>query len=209
MANRHFAIEITADALTVSTSESAHTNARRPSVNIAIMAASVGFFLWLCFHHDRYGYSLWRYLVRYRAGSQTFNENLFAVLMLGMVCGLMFTVSLRAFFPSGETVHCDRSRLTISKIPFISFRGKWQTRWLPTSEVKGLHFAVLQSGKGDSIYGIRFHTVASKDKMLAGVTAPQAYKIIGALKKLGAEAPHQRDMRYEVREALRDERERL
>jgi hypothetical protein len=67
----------------------------------------------------------------------------------------------------------------------------------------------LQSGKGDSIYGIRFHTVASKDKMLAGVTAPQAYKIIGALKKLGAEAPHQHDMRYEVREALRDQREQL
>jgi len=209
MANRHFDIAIKPDSVEVSTSESAHTNRRHPSVNIAIMAASVGFFLWQCFRHDRYGYSLWRYLARYHAGSQTFNENLFAFLLLAMLCGLLFVVGLRGFFPSGEIVHCDRSRLTISKIPFLSFRGKWVTRWLPTSEVKGLHYAILQSGKGDSIYGIRFHTVGGEEKMLAGISAPQAYKILSAIRKLGADVPEDHDMRYVVREALRDEREQL
>jgi hypothetical protein len=209
MATRHFQIEIKADSMEASSSESAHGNSRRPGVNLAVMGFGVLMFLWLTFRVDRYGYTLWRYLAVYPHNSSTYKDNVFGLVMGAILCGMFFLAGLRAFFPSGETMHCDRSTLTVSKIPWISFNGRWHTREFVLSEVTELCFGVLQSGRGDSIYGIRFVYACRKQKMLAGVTAPQAYKILSALKSLGADVPAHHDMRYVVREALRDQREQL
>jgi hypothetical protein len=207
MATRHFHIKITPDAVDVSTSESAHAS-RRPGVNVAMMVAGVGFFLWQTFRTDRYGYTLWRCLERYPRHSWEFRDALFGMVVMALVTGLFFILGLRGLFPSGETVHCDRSTLTVSKIPFVSFRGKWRTRTFELLYVCSLRYTVLQSGRGESTYGIRF-LCGGKQTMLAGLTAPQAYRILGALKILGADVPEHREMRYVVREALRDRREQL
>lgn len=192
--------------------ESSYRPAFRRSRTLAC-AALFALSIWLVastFRPDRYGYTLWRYLENYPKSSRVFTDHLVPLIFLAIEVGFFVLCALRMFFPSGETLHCDRHTLVVSRIPLTSFRGKWKTRTFPVSEISELHYGVVQSGgRGHSSYGILFCVCGMEEKMLAGLEPPEAHRILKAMSGLGANVSKDGDMRYLVRESLRDRRAEL
>lgn len=120
--------------------------------------------------------------------------------------GFVWLLGLRwseAAWPSDERFHCDRSTLTLARVPLLDFKNRdWQSSSYPLGTVSKIRYAIYASAKGSSIYGLRFKIDGKRHKCLPGLEAPEAQKILCALQQLGADVGVGNDLQKKVDEAL-------
>jgi hypothetical protein len=108
-----------------------------------------------------------------------------------------------AAWPSDETLHCDHTTLTISRIPYLDFRNRtWKTRSYALRDIEKFRFAVYASAKNSSIYGFRFRANGRRHKTLPGLQAPEAWSIMTALQRFGVDAVLDDKLREKADKAL-------
>ena len=135
--------------------------------------------------------------------SEDFILPLSLILLFATGSGYIATRYLLAAYPSDEAIHCDRSTLTVSKVPWLDASNRtWRTRSYPLGEVSKLRFGIIASAKGSSIYGIRFVATGKDQKILPGIQAPEAAEILKALAILGADVVDDPKLPQKVEEAL-------
>ncbi len=158
---------------------------------------------------DRNGYSGWWRLMHDRFTSQFLID---AVIPLGFAFAvwlLFAALGIRSFFTSGQMLHCDRSQLTVAKIPWTNFNGKWRSRTFPITAISQLELAVWPTRSRETYYLIRFLVKGKKQKVMAGIDALEGYRILKGLEALGVDVRHDPDMQSLVRETIRDRRAEL
>jgi hypothetical protein len=128
-----------------------------------------------------------------------------AILIVGG--GLLAWMSFRwsaAAWPSDETLHCDHTALTISRIPYLDFRNRtWKTRSYVLRDIEKFRFAVYASAKNSSIYGFRFRANGRRHKTLPGLEAPEAQNILTALQRFGVDVVLDDKLQKKTAEALK------
>jgi hypothetical protein len=126
--------------------------------------------------------------------------------ILVVCCGLSLWMGFRlsaAAWPSDETLHCDHTALTISRIPYLDFRNRiWKTKSYALRDIEQFRFAIYASAKGRSIYGFRFRVNGRRYKTLPGLEAPEAENIMKALQTFGIDAVLDNKLQKRVAEAL-------
>jgi hypothetical protein len=136
------------------------------------------------------------------------DSSAFLVPLTGLILGCVFMgwTGFRwsaAGWPSDETLRCDHTTLTISRVPYLDFRNrKWKTKSYLVSDIKNLRFAVYASAKGSSIYGLRFRSDDGGHKILPGLEAPEAKDILTALQHLGVDVVLDDKLQKKAGEAL-------
>jgi len=147
--------------------------------------------------------SVWEDLTYYRWPSSDFVAALIETIFAATLWGLMTLFGLRQFFPSGEELYCDRSTLTLAKIPWYNLLGQWNKHLFPIDTISELTYAVVSSGRYGDTYGIRFFAKDKGKKTFAGIEAPEADMVIKGLKSLGVNVIEDQDMSAKIDEALR------
>jgi hypothetical protein len=147
---------------------------------------------------------VWEILADARKGSPDFIFDVFCGSVLLVLVILIFAFGVRYLLPFGQRLHCDRSTLTWSKIPWIGFGNRWVTRSVPVSEVVQASYAMVYKSKG--VYGIVIETYDDSWKLFWGIETPEANRILRGLKGLGVNVFHDPEMRESIRETLRDRR---
>jgi hypothetical protein len=162
-------------------------------------------FILSCFANSEYGLS---WALRHER-NRNFIE-IVTLFHLGFVAFILVLV-IRTLFPSGEKLHCDHSKLVISRIPWINFRGQWITRVFSISQVSQFEYGVLQRGGGRSpaVYGILFLDGDKPQKALSRIEPPEASHLLRGLKRLGVDVLHDSDMLAKIKETLGDRREEI
>ncbi|HEY2460836.1 MAG TPA: hypothetical protein VGI16_08510 [Candidatus Acidoferrum sp.] len=159
-------------------------------------------------HDGFHGYSWWWTIGHDHAVSEYFIGTVLGALIYfgGLGCALLLGV--RSLFPSGEKLHCDRSQLTVSKIPWISFRGRWTTHVFSLAQVSEMKYGLIRRGtaRDPSIYGILFLVDGNRRKILRRIGAPEAARLLRGIKKLGLDVPHDPDILPRMQMALEDRR---
>jgi len=126
------------------------------------------------------------------------------ILIVG--CGLLLWMGFRwsaAAWPSDETLRCDHTALTISRIPYLDFRNRtWKTKSYALRDIERFRFAIYASAKGSSIYGFRFRVNGQRYKTLPGLEAPEAQNIMKALQTFGIDVVLDDALQTKVTEAL-------
>jgi hypothetical protein len=130
-------------------------------------------------------------------------------LLCGLLVMVFFAWGMRSFLPFGERLHCDGSTLTWSKIPWISFGNRWVMRSIPVSEISGARYGLAYRRRGGDLYGILLEAGGQRWKLFAGIESPEANRILHGLRVLGANVQDNREMRYAIRETLRDRKARF
>jgi hypothetical protein len=159
-----------------------------------------------CFGHGR-DPSIWRIVVDSRSGSVDFVSNLIPVFLPLALGVFLLAVGIRHFLPFCERLHCDRSTLTWSKIPWLSFGYRRVTRSIPVAEIVRASYAIVYKSEG--YYGIVLDTYDKSWKTFWGIESPEANRILRGLKQLGINVYHDPEMREDIRETLRDRRAEL
>jgi hypothetical protein len=109
-----------------------------------------------------------------------------------------------AAWPSDETLHCDHTALTISRIPYLDFLSRtWKTKTYTLRDIQKFRFAVYASAKGSSIYGFRFRANGRRHKTLPGLEAPEAQNILTALQRFGVDVILDDKLQKKIDEALK------
>jgi hypothetical protein len=197
-----FSISISTDAVDVSYTPSVDDPHRKLfgflfTLSIDIVLASA--FLFLPGKHG--APSMWHTIVDAPSGSPAIFTVVFLCIALGLVGWQGFLYD-RAAFASDEMIHCDRKAITISRIPWFDFSNRtWRTHTYLLSEVSGLRFAVIASGKNTSYWGVRFRAHGRK-WMLPGLKAEEAKKILLGLRELGADVPDDPKLDKRIQQSL-------
>ena len=203
MSNQGFEISITKDSVDARRDVSFLTQRYGSYVGLAYIAFAVAGFFWVVLYsHGQV--SIWEIVREGRTASSDF---VLAVFGLALVVPLMAAICFmgaRTFFPSGELLHCDRSTFTVSRIPWFNLRGKWTSRSYPLSDISQLDFGVVIRSRGNNFDGLRFRAAGKKQRLFAGLEAPEAHKILKGLHALGVDVPDLSDMRYLVEDALKE-----
>jgi hypothetical protein len=93
-------------------------------------------------------------------------------------------------------------------IPWYSFTGHWVTHTYEAIDVSGFHLKFYGSGKGGSVYGIRFYVNGSTKSIFHGsIQPPEAYRILLGLKSLGWDVPLDPKLLSHVKMGLYDRKE--
>jgi hypothetical protein len=203
MTRGDFSISITQDAVDVRYTPSA-TSPRGKLfglifiISMLILLACAELFL-----PGRHGTSsMWHDLARAPLGSASF---LGPVIGFGLFLGLLGWQSVRyarAAWPSDETFHCDRTAITISRVPWLDFSNRiWRTHTYPLANVSKIRFAVIASAKGRQIWGLRFRADGRK-WALPGLESPEAKPILSGLKALGADVPDDPKLEKRIKQTL-------
>jgi hypothetical protein len=109
----------------------------------------------------------------------------------------------RAAWPSDEHFHCDRTALTLARIPYLDFKSRnWNKTSFALADVSRIRFDAYASAKGGTIYGLRFCVQQTGHKALPGLEAPEAQKILLALQRLGADVIIDKTLQKRVDEAV-------
>lgn len=115
-------------------------------------------------------------------------------LVLLLAFPILMTLLLRRYvvsaYPSGETLRCDRSTLTISKVRWLDIHNKRRdTHSYQLTDIFDIRYQAIAYARGTSIYGLHFIAQGRTQRILPGLTAREADKILKALKALGADVP--------------------
>lgn len=107
-----------------------------------------------------------------------------------LVAMILFAVTLlwaalRRLFPTGQSLTCDRTTLTIGRIPEASLHSSWNYESFPINTIKDLQFASVAFGGRTPALGLRFKVDGETKKVLAGLESPEAAQILDALAALG------------------------
>jgi hypothetical protein len=147
--------------------------------------------------------TLWEMLADSKPGSADFVFGVFASVFLAIA----FLTGIRHLLPFGERLLCDRTMLTCSKIPWISFGNRWVTRSVPIAEIFRASYGIVYESKG--VYGILIETWGETWKLFWSIDSPEANRILRGLQGLGVNVHHDPEMRLMIRETLRDRRSQL
>jgi hypothetical protein len=121
---------------------------------------------------------------------------------------LFLLLAIRLVCPAGAILSCDRSQVTTTRIPWYSFTGRWVTHTYNALDVSGFCLKYFGSGRGGSVYGIRFFVNGSKKTIFRGsIEPPEAYRILRGLKGLGHDVPHDSKLLSRVKLGLLDREE--
>jgi hypothetical protein len=203
MLQNGFEIEVTNDSVDVRREGSFLAQRYGNYVGYYYMAgAALLFCLMIFYSNDRT--SIWQIITHYRSRYSDFGEAVAGFSCATAICGLMFSLGARTFFPSGELLHCDRQSLIVSRIPWWNLRGKWTTHSYPLSDISQLHFGVVIRSRGNNFDGLCFRAAGKKQKLFAGLEAPEAHKILKGFHALGVDVPDLSDMHYLVEDALKE-----
>ena len=107
------------------------------------------------------------------------------LIFISLFVATLLWAALRSLFPSGQSLTCDRTTLTIGRIPDASLRGQWKYESFPISAVKELQFASVAFGGQRPVLGLRFKVDGVTKKILAGLESPEAAQILDALATFG------------------------
>jgi hypothetical protein len=130
--------------------------------------------------------SMWHDMSDATIGSSDFLVPLGILIISGGLLGWMSFRWSAAAWPSDETLHCDHTALTISRVPYLDFRNRtWKTKSYTLRDVEKFRFAVYASAKNSSIYGFRFRANGRRHKTLPSLKAPEAHNILTALRRFG------------------------
>jgi hypothetical protein len=158
---------------------------------------------------DRNGYSnLWR-LMHDHFTSRFLIDAVIPGCYIFLVWLLFAALAIRSFFTSGQMLHCDRSQLTVAKIPWINFNGQWRSRTFPVAEISQMELAIWPTRNRETLYLIRFRACGMEEKILQGINASEGYRILKGVKALGVDVLHGSDARWLAREEIRDRRAEL
>jgi hypothetical protein len=102
-----------------------------------------------------------------------------------LFAGTLLWTAFRNLFPAGESMTCDRSALTIGRIPGTSLRGRMSYEIIPISTIKEVQFDSVAIGGRTPVMGLRFKVAGETKKTLAGLESPEAARILDALASLG------------------------
>ena len=142
-------------------------------------------------------------------GSSDFVSNLIPFILLLALNVFLLAVGIRYFLPFCERLHCDRSALTWSKIPWVSFGNRRVTRSMPVAEIVRASYSIVFKSRSEHYYGILLDTDGKPWKMFWGIESPEANRILRGLSGLGINVLHDPEMREAIRETLRDRRAQL
>jgi hypothetical protein len=92
-----------------------------------------------------------------------------------------------AAWPADDALHCDRSTFTFSRARWLDSQNHLDSHSFPLSSISDIRYGVIATAKNSTIYGLRFRLNGKKQKLLAGLEAPEAETILKALKSLGAD----------------------
>jgi hypothetical protein len=205
MNSRRYDVKVRVDSVDA-TWESPYRSAFiRVLSSIAIAVPAAAWVYYAVFRpHD--GYSLW-WVLRYDR-ARDFIEAAAATLFHLVLSGGALALGVRSLFPSGEKLHCDHSQLTVSKIPWLSFRGRWLTRVFSLADISQMEYGILQRGTASnpSIYGLRFLANGRAQKALSRLEAPEASHLLRGLEGLGVDVRHDPDMLARIQETLGERR---
>lgn len=207
MGTRKCEIRVTADSVDVDSDELFGTKTSRLCLGTLLVAGSGWIAYSAFFAPDRRGAWGWNELTRPRAGLAHPHIDLTGLVLYLSVSFIFLALGFRYLLPFGERLHCDRSTLTWSRIPWISHRNRWVINSIPFTEVVGVSYAIVYQSK--SVHGIVLETYDKNWKMFWGIEPPEANRILNGLKQLGVDVHHDPDMRLLIRESLRDRREQL
>jgi hypothetical protein len=147
--------------------------------------------------------SMWHNMSNADIGSPDFLVPLGLLIVGGVFIAWIGFRWSAAAWPSDETLHCDQTVLTISRIPYFDFSNrKWKTASYPLRDIKTFRFAVYASAKNSSVYGFRFRVNGRKYKTLPGLEAPEAQNILTALQGFGVDVVLDDKLQKKVGEAL-------
>jgi len=158
---------------------------------------------------DRNGYSVWWRLVHDHLTSRFLTNVVIPDGMAFVVWSFFAAMGIRSFFASGQMLHCDRSQLKISKIPWLNFAGQWRSRTFPVAAISEADLAIWPTRTRETSYLICFRVNEKRQKILAGITAIEAHRILKGLKALGVDIRRDPDRSLSVRESIRDRRAEL
>jgi hypothetical protein len=107
-----------------------------------------------------------------------------------------------AAWPSDDALHCDRTELTVLRAKWFDSQNKLVSQAYPLESISQMRFGSIASAKGSTIYGLRFRANGKKQKLLAGLEAPEADTILKVLKTLGVDVPDDPDLKRRIKERL-------
>ena len=188
-------VEVRRDGSTVPLDERVVGGLLSSGVSVVLGGATI----FLPGRHD--SLSVWENLMTHRWPSSDFVSALIMAIFMGILCGSLFLYGVRQLFPNGEILHCDRSTLTVSKIPWFSLRGKWKIQSFPVADVSNSGFFIHRSGRS-VVSGLRFLASGHKHKIFSGIEAPEADEILKGLAVLGADVDYDYEMRQRVQDSL-------
>jgi hypothetical protein len=191
MGKQKFQIDINDQSVRVRLNISEYSPHGRLYVLIFVIALGTLAICALLFLPGKHGNSsMWHDLSSYPVDSGSFIFPF--VLLLGLTL-LMVLLSWRyvvSAYPSDEMFHCDRSMLTVSKVRWLDFKNThWDTCSYALVEIASMKYQAIASLRGTSIYGLRFIVGGRRQRVLPGLKASEADKILKALKGLGVDVP--------------------
>lgn len=152
--------------------------------------------------------SMWHNLSSNPVGSQDFIVPFVLLLSCPVLIVLLLWRYLVFAWPSDEPFNCDRSTVSISRVPWLDFSNKdWKTRSYSLTEMKGIRYQAIASVREASVYGLRFNTGDKTQRILPGLKPHDADRILKALKAFGADVPD--DPRLTEKLAEEDANDRL
>ena len=205
MQTSNYRIKVTEDSVDVECDTPFRSRTSQHSFGVLAVACSLLFFFSGIGHGRSPG--VWVILANSRPGSPDFMFNAFGAVFVLVVVVVIFAFGVRYCLPFGERLHCDRSTLTWSKIPWVSFGNHWVQRSIPVSEIFRASYAIVYKSKG--VYGILLETYGESWKMFWGIETPEANRVLRGLKELGVNIHQDPAMRESIRETLRDRRAQL
>lgn len=211
MRKSNYRIQVTADSVDVECDvplrHQGTPNTISPSLAGGILVLfALAMLYFLSFGHGRNA-SIWVILADSRPGSADFLSNVIPVVLALALDVFLFAAGIRYFLPFGERLHCDRSTLIWSKIPWVSFGNRWVTHSIPVTEIVRASYVIVSKSKG--FYGILIETDGKPWKLFWAVETPEANRILRGLSELGVNVHQDPEMREAIRETLRDRRVQL
>ncbi len=199
-----FTISIKQDSLEVRlhpTSRSPHAKLGGAIFSASMVVLVVCALLFLPGKHSRP--NMWHDMSEAAIESSDFLVPLGILIVGGGLLGWMGFRWSAAAWPSDETLRCDHTTLTISRIPYLDFRNRtWKTRSYGLRDIEKFRFAVYASAKNSSIYGFRFRANGRRHKTLPELEAPEAQTILKALQGFGVDVVLDDKLQKKVDEAL-------
>jgi hypothetical protein len=203
MPSQEYGIEIRADSVDVGWDNSHRSIQARAVGSFAYMAAGVVVFCLIMFT-KRHGASTWWELTTSpRDSARLVMANAIVAIASGLL-GLFVLIGMRNFFLSGEKLHCDRSQMTLSRIPWYSFTGRWTARSFSLAEISKMEYGVVYSGKGGDTYGISFSAHGWRKKLFAGIDARDAFRILRGMESLGVDVRYDPEMLAQSQAMVQD-----
>jgi len=129
--------------------------------------------------------STWRALTSKPIDYSQLWANFCFIFPFALLMGWYFVWYVRAAWPADDALHCDHNGITISRTRWFDTKDKLVSHAYSKNEISQMRYAILASGRGNSIYGLQFKLKGKKQKLLAGLEAPEAKAIMDGLNNLG------------------------